>query len=91
MSDVRVCNICEGTGLEGVSRTKYGDCSWDGHSFCDKCKGIGYLEWKETMLHKLCTKCKGSGHKKEYPYECDHCKGEGVVDWLTYMRIGKNE
>ena len=61
LEGVRSCNECNGTGLEGVQTNPYGDSSWDGNSFCDKCKGIGFLKWKETLLQKLCPRCQGGG------------------------------
>ena len=80
LDGVRLCNVCSGTGLKGVQTNSCGDSMWDGVSFCDKCEGIGYLTWKETVLHKLCSRCDGAG--------CDVCNNEGVLDWIQYMRVG---
>lgn len=90
---VRLCNSCAGTGLDNFSRNSSGDAIWDGVSFCNKCNGIGYLKWKETMLHKLCPVCKGSGGVGGYNRICSTCNGEGILDWIQYMRVGtmKNE
>ncbi len=77
--NVRLCNKCKGTGLGNFYKHD-GDYSWDGTSFCDKCEGVGYLSWKETILVKLCPKCKGGG--------CETCNDKGVLDWVQYMRVG---
>jgi len=79
----RKCNDCGGTGLGNVTFMS-GDYTWDGITFCDKCKGIGFLSWKETVTMKLCPKCKGGGRLSEYE-QCDKCKGRGILDWLQYM------
>ena len=88
--NVRMCNGCAGTGL-GNFITSGEDHSWDGHSYCDKCKGIGYLSWEETLLKKLCPTCNGGGNQKGTNKKCSSCEGEGVVDWIKYMRIGKQK
>ena len=90
LEGVRLCNNCNGTGLEGVHTNCYGDSSWDGTSFCDKCNGIGYLEWKETVLHKLCPVCKGGGLAANGygNIKCIACDGKGILDWIQYMRVG---
>jgi DnaJ-class molecular chaperone len=82
---LRLCDECSGTGLKNVHHNSLGDSSWDGHSFCDKCKGIGYLEWEETVTMKLCPKCGGGGG---YEKVCTTCNGTGVLDWIQYMRSG---
>ena len=88
LEGVRLCNDCSGTGLDNVKFLS-GDASWDGHSFCDKCEGVGYLKWKETVTHKLCPMCNGGGG---YEKVCTACNGQGVLDWIQYMRVGdKNE
>lgn len=83
---LRLCNSCAGTGLDNFKIMDSGDASWDGYSFCDKCKGIGYLSWKETITHKLCPKCQGGGG---YEKVCTACNGKGVLDWIQYMRVGR--
>jgi DnaJ-class molecular chaperone len=84
--DHRLCNKCEGTGLDNFSSVN-GDHSWDGHTFCDTCKGIGFLSWKDTVALKLCPKCKGGGvHNNR---KCVYCEGEGILDWIQYMRVGE--
>ena len=87
---VCLCNSCNGTGLEGVRTNNYGDSSWDGSSFCDKCNGIGYLEWKETDLYKLCPRCNGGGLAANGygNIKCSACNGVGVLDWIQFMRVG---
>jgi DnaJ-class molecular chaperone len=81
---IRLCNDCSGTGLDNVHFLN-GDASWDGYSFCDKCKGIGYLSWKETITMKLCPKCQGGGG---YEKVCSTCNNKGTLDWIQYMRVG---
>jgi DnaJ-class molecular chaperone len=82
LKGVRLCNDCSGTGLKGVSEFDGNHC-WDGTSFCDKCNGIGYLNWKETILEKLCPNCDGGG--------CKSCDGDGIVDWIRYLRLGRKK
>ncbi len=84
--DHRLCNDCNGTGLDNIVNLN-GDYSWDGVSFCDKCEGIGYISWKETIMSKLCPKCKGGGHNSRLD-KCSVCNGKGVLDWIKYMRVG---
>jgi len=88
LEGVRLCNDCAGTGLDNVKFLDNGnDASWDGASFCDKCEGVGYLKWEETVTHKLCPSCKGGGG---YEQVCTTCLGQGVLDWIQYMRVGGN-
>lgn len=86
LESVRLCNHCSGTGLKNFSRNETGDSTWDGISFCDKCEGIGYLKWKETVELKLCPECKGDGG---YHGNCPTCNGEGILDWIQFMRVGE--
>ena len=85
--DHRLCNGCNGTGLGNVSHFD-GDYSWDGETFCDKCEGSGYLDFKETMIMKLCPYCKGGGLNSNSDEKCSKCNGEGILDWIQYMRLG---
>lgn len=87
LSGVRYCNHCGGTGLDHFSSTKDGGYIWDGVSFCDKCEGIGYLNWKETLLEKLCPTCQGTGVSENYK-TCPSCDKKGIVDWVRYIRLG---
>jgi len=90
LTGIRLCNSCNGTGLEGVQTNCYGDSMWDGTSYCDKCKGIGYLEWSETDEFKLCPRCFGGGFAANGygNIKCTACNGEGVLDWIQYIRVG---
>ena len=83
-----LCEKCNGTGLD---HTKIYDeendnviCSWDTHSFCDNCNGIGYKGFKDDiqidLLNFICRNCDGIG--------CESCNNTGIVDWVTNMMGG---
>jgi DnaJ-class molecular chaperone len=87
LNGVRYCNHCGGTGLDKFALANDGSYIWDGVSFCDKCEGIGYLTWKETLLEKLCPTCQGTGVIGNNA-KCPSCDKKGVVDWVRYIRLG---
>ena len=86
--DLRPCNKCEGTGLDNITKYKDGGYGWDGYTYCDLCKGLGYLDWKETVFKKLCPSCQGKGKLPKSRESCFGCEGTGIVDWVKYMRLG---
>ncbi len=82
------CKSCNGTGIktEEFSSIK----SWGGE-FCEKCKGIGYEDWKSNKdfnrLFKVCDNCNGFSTKTDIN-KCSKCHGEGIVDWMTAIKLG---
>jgi len=56
------CRKCKTTGLGNVYWGKDGLISWDGISYCDYCKGVGYhnpAEFDKNFY--ICNRCKGEG------------------------------
>jgi len=91
------CRKCRGTGLWNVSYTPDGEWTgWDCNTYCDYCKGIGYINPAEfdTTLYK-CNRCDGDGvvdnpdHNKHgwenRTTECKHCQGFGFVNWIENL------
>jgi len=76
--ELEKCEMCEGTGLQGVSKL-YGEggYSWDGR-FCELCNGTGYKQKCHKDLLFVCRNCNGNG--------CEICNYKGIVDWVTYLR-----
>jgi len=69
------CRSCKGTGLVvGGSSFSY---TWDGSSYCEKCRGFGG-EFISRQLAIECDECKGFEDKKS----CSKCGGSGYVDWI---------
>lgn len=73
-----ICPKCNGTGLNATFFKSTNSYSWDGVSFCDFCKGVGFIE---DILNKLkdngiyiCEFCNGTG--------CEKCKNTGFFDWV---------
>ena len=65
--------------------------SWDGHSYCDSCKGIGYKYIRNVGTNMfVCSKCNGLGFTRrdtkdpDWTLEgnCKLCDGSGFVDWI---------
>lgn len=42
------CKTCNGTGLKGYKLMEHGSYSWNGE-FCDKCDGLGLLDFNELL------------------------------------------
>ncbi len=91
LKGARLCNNCGGTGLKDVHTNIHGDSSWDGSSFCEKCKGTGFLKWNDSIEMKLCPKCNGGGLAANGygNIKCTTCDGQGILDWIQYMRVGE--
>lgn len=96
------CRSCDGTGLSNYGQNSDGVNWWDGSSYCDFCKGIGYVNPKEldTSLYECCV-CHGEGfinkNPDKYGYstrrfktKCPNCKGFGFINWLENL-LGKEE
>lgn len=94
------CRKCKGTGLDKVYYSTDGKwTSWDATSYCDYCKGVGYLNPNEfdKTLYKCCI-CNGEGFilnpmhgtNNPFPKDCPNCKGFGFVDWIENL-FGKKE
>jgi DnaJ-class molecular chaperone len=85
------CRKCQGTGL-----SVFDGVGWDGSSFCDTCKGIGYLDSKniDYTLCK-CSFCNGEGVVEERGYirkmRCNHCNGFGYINWIENLFGKKTE
>lgn len=85
------CNNCNGFGLKNVSHhitENISFYSWDCKSFCDTCKGIGYLNVTDiNNEYYSCTKCKGTGlqdsdYDNQFSDMCTSCNGKGFVDYI---------
>ena len=74
-----MCETCNGSGLSATKNSD-GSYSWDTHSYCDNCFGVGFIGLsKGTKIddeHFICSKCNGVG--------CKCCK-MGIVDWVTHL------
>jgi len=82
-SGITSCDKCHGTGLGGVWESDVGERGWDTYNYCDKCYGIGFIDFinKFSALSDeifICNKCQGVG--------CNKCKYLGMVDWITHAR-----
>ena len=77
---IHICEMCEGTGLSGYTRMGHSDYSWDGQSYCDNCKGVGFdgLEKSKSVdgIHYVCGLCNGVG--------CEDCHQTGFTDWISH-------
>lgn len=71
------CEMCNGTGLQGVTEFSEGGFSWDGR-FCELCKGTGFKQSCYDGLLFVCPICKGGG--------CGNCNNTGIVDWVENLR-----
>lgn len=83
-----ICKNCNGTGLRCYNYTEHNgikDYSWDGHSYCDHCEGLGYTKWGNVEKDgwNLCPSCNGFG--------CEKCSHNGVVDWVKFITIEGNK
>lgn len=98
--DLCKCRKCKGTGLEKVYYNHDGTwTSWDGSSYCEFCKGVGYHNPADIdkSLYR-CSICNGEGFvlkqmegfNNPFPKECPHCKGFGFINWLENL-FGKQE
>ncbi len=82
------CEKCDGSGLDYTkSYDEDADIfcsSWDTHSYCDNCSGIGHTGFKDDiqidLLNFICRYCDGVG--------CERCNDTGIVDWVTNMMGG---
>lgn len=82
------CRKCRGTGLSNAYKNSDDSYNWDDMSFCDYCKGIGYinpLEIDKTLFE--CCICNGKGtvesKRKGVLYvDCPNCQGFGFITWL---------
>ena len=76
-SPIYKCTTCKGTGLDAVYHD--GSYSWNTHSYCDDCKGVGFKGLSSSMqiddIHYICHLCNGTG--------CHKCN-EGIVDWVSH-------
>jgi len=84
------CRKCQGTGL-----SVFDGIGWDGSSFCDICKGIGYLDSQKIDYNLCkCSFCDGEGVVEREGYTrktlCDHCNGFGYITWIENL-FGKEE
>lgn len=86
------CRRCRGTGLVATFNDEDGSVTfWDCKTYCDFCKGIGYLSPVEIDKNLYqCTVCNGEGLIKEnihsnYKKECKHCKGIGFLNWVENL------
>ena len=76
-----ICLSCNGTGLSNVFQHSTGT-GWNLGSFCDKCRGLGYILVGETSTHSYyCDKCNGTG---DYGH-CKNCNGSGRLNWLQHI------
>ena len=77
--NIRKCEKCQGFGLNNIYCWD-GSYSWDGTSYCDECKGVGFLGVKFglqiDLLHYFCRSCFGTG--------CSECNEKGIVDWIAH-------
>jgi len=99
--DLCKCRKCKGTGLKNVHYDSKGNwTSWDGASYCEYCKGVGYHNPTDIdkSLYRCCI-CNGEGYIKNdpmntpynpYPKDCPNCKGFGFVNWIENL-FGKKE
>jgi len=76
------CRRCNNTGLQ-LQNGK----NWDSHSFCDDCKGTGFIgtENLQTIDGKIykCRKCDG--------YGCEFCNNTGFVDWIENLTLRRTK
>lgn len=77
ISEAPECEMCNGTGLQGVTKFSEGGFSWDGR-FCELCKGTGFKQSCYDEILFVCPICKGSG--------CSNCNNTGIVDWVKNLR-----
>lgn len=79
MNEIKQCSECDGSGLAGLFQHLDGTVGWDCYSYCDECKGFGYVgAIKGMRIHDnkfLCRNCYGCG--------CNHCD-DGFVDWIAH-------
>ena len=68
-----VCKLCTGSGLAGTHKMQEGGHSWDG-TFCEKCEGVGFTNWRNPDIIDICEECEGEG--------CKLCGNKGIVDWI---------
>lgn len=61
------CGHCNGTGLSS---------SYNVHSLCSNCGGMGYIGFKKLNGEFVCRTCNG--------YGCYKCNNKGTVDWITH-------
>ena len=77
-SPIKPCADCKGTGLGGINGGP-NDYSWDNHSYCDTCHGVGYTGLASGIqiddLHFICKHCQGVG--------CRECNN-GIADWVAH-------
>jgi DnaJ-class molecular chaperone len=75
---LKKCEMCGGTGLQGVRKLSGNNgYTWDGR-YCELCDGTGFVpKYHENILF-VCRNCKGTG--------CKICDYKGIVDWITYLR-----
>lgn len=80
------CKKCHGTGLNAVKcKNNY---IWDGVSYCNDCKGIGFIFKNEIeeLSNKgiyVCNFCNGIG--------CEKCNNSGFFDWIENVTKVKNK
>lgn len=75
--EVPECEMCNGTGLQGVIKLSSGGFWWDGR-FCELCKGTGFKQSCYDGLLFVCPMCEGGG--------CGNCNSTGIVDWIKNLR-----
>jgi len=73
------CSSCKGTGLDCYYKNESGDYNWTGE-FCEKCQGVGFIEYKPQEGMIVCKNCHGCG--------CKECNDIGVMDWIEAIRYG---
>lgn len=98
--EIEKCSSCDGTGLNGVQDhielvngyEKVTDHAWDG-SYCEDCKGIGYINIDDNNIIFKCVRCSGTGMESEaghlgsYNQECTYCGGTGYVLWIDNLLL----
>jgi DnaJ-class molecular chaperone len=79
-SGIAPCSKCRGSGICVSSIGHSSLISWDGHNYCEDCKGLGYVGILEGESY-ICNNCKGQG--------CGSCHFIGKVIWLDKIMMMK--
>ncbi len=84
-NEIDLCESCDGTGLRASKLKAKGGYTWDNHSYCDDCYGVGYLHIKRGLSFSnsekyICPTCQSVG--------CEECDYTGFVDWIRHA-MGK--
>jgi len=77
---IEPCQTCKTSGLKYTQTGDY-DFMWDCESYCDDCKGVGYIGLKKRKSldgqHYICGVCNGIG--------CSECKYTGITDCISHL------